>query len=71
MDPTTVNGIPAHPLVVDAVIVLVPLAALLLVVCAAWPSVMRRRVPARSRSCGAGDRSDGHSRGRVAVGARS
>ncbi|NJQ15503.1 DUF2231 domain-containing protein [Streptomyces bohaiensis] len=42
MGPTTFNGIPAHPLIVHAVVVLVPLAALMLVLCAAWPSVMRR-----------------------------
>ncbi|MEU5384814.1 DUF2231 domain-containing protein [Kitasatospora cineracea] len=42
MGPTTFNGIPAHPLWVHAVVVLVPLSALLLVLCAGWPAVMRR-----------------------------
>ncbi|MCF4139720.1 hypothetical protein L1856_27395 [Streptomyces sp. Tue 6430] len=39
---TTINGVPAHPLWVHVVVVLVPLSALALVVCAAWPAVMRR-----------------------------
>jgi hypothetical protein len=34
---TTVNGLPAHVLLVHAVVVLIPLAALLLVVAAVWP----------------------------------
>ncbi|WP_406137207.1 hypothetical protein OH828_00345 [Streptomyces anulatus] len=42
MEPTLINGIPAHPLLVHAVVVLVPLAALCLVACAVWPPVMRR-----------------------------
>lgn len=42
MGTTTINGLPAHPLWVHAVIVLVPLSALVLVLCAAWPAVMRR-----------------------------
>ncbi|MEU6537145.1 DUF2231 domain-containing protein [Streptomyces sp. NPDC047000] len=42
MGPTTINGIPAHPLWVHAVVVLVPLSVLLLVLCAAWPAAMRR-----------------------------
>ncbi|MBY8877314.1 DUF2231 domain-containing protein [Actinacidiphila acidipaludis] len=42
MGTTTINGLPAHPLWVHAVVVLVPLSALVLVVCAAWPAVMRR-----------------------------
>lgn len=37
-----INGVPAHVLWVHAVVVLVPLSALALVVCAAWPAVMRR-----------------------------
>ncbi|MGH4032054.1 DUF2231 domain-containing protein [Actinomycetota bacterium Odt1-20B] len=37
-----INGIPAHVLLVHAVVVLVPLTALALVLCAVWPSVMRR-----------------------------
>ncbi|MEU6737407.1 DUF2231 domain-containing protein [Streptomyces physcomitrii] len=46
MEPTLINGIPAHPLLVHAVVVLVPLTALCLVACAAWPPVMRRFGPA-------------------------
>ncbi|WP_406088923.1 DUF2231 domain-containing protein [Streptomyces sp. NBC_01013] len=42
MGNTTINGIPAHPLWVHTVVVLVPLSALLLVACAVWPAVMRR-----------------------------
>lgn len=42
MGPKTINGIPAHPLWAHAVVVLVPLSALVLVLCAAWPAVMRR-----------------------------
>ncbi|MFE9432620.1 DUF2231 domain-containing protein [Streptomyces sp. NPDC006640] len=37
-----INGIPAHVLFVHVVVVLVPLTALALVLCAALPSVMRR-----------------------------
>ncbi|WP_369251621.1 DUF2231 domain-containing protein [Streptomyces sp. R41] len=39
---TVVNGLPAHILFVHVVIVLVPLSALALVVCAIWPRVARR-----------------------------
>lgn len=39
---TTVNGLPAHILLVHAVVVLLPLAALLLVLTAAWPAARRR-----------------------------
>lgn len=35
---TTLNGLPAHILLVHAVVVLLPLAALLLVLCAVWPA---------------------------------
>ncbi|MEU8868181.1 DUF2231 domain-containing protein [Streptomyces umbrinus] len=42
MGPTQINGIPAHPLLVHLVVVLVPLTALALVACALWPPVMRR-----------------------------
>ncbi|MFG2559818.1 DUF2231 domain-containing protein [Streptomyces sp. NPDC048496] len=42
MEPTLINGIPAHALLVHLVVVFVPLTALALVVCAAWPPVMRR-----------------------------
>ncbi|WP_413759878.1 DUF2231 domain-containing protein [Streptomyces sp. MMBL 11-3] len=37
-----INGIPAHVLFVHVVVVLVPLTALVLILCAAFPSVMRR-----------------------------
>ncbi|MFD9637511.1 DUF2231 domain-containing protein [Streptomyces violascens] len=37
-----INGIPAHVLFVHAVVVLVPLTALALILCAGLPSVMRR-----------------------------
>lgn len=37
-----VNGLPAHVLLVHAVVVLVPLAALLAVIAAAWPAARRR-----------------------------
>ncbi|MFE7752637.1 DUF2231 domain-containing protein [Streptomyces sp. NPDC057428] len=42
MGPTEINGIPAHPLLVHFVVVLVSLTALVLPACALWPSVMRR-----------------------------
>ncbi|MGI5176227.1 DUF2231 domain-containing protein [Dactylosporangium sp. CA-152071] len=38
----TVNGLPAHILLVHAIVVLLPLAALLLVLTAAWPAARRR-----------------------------
>lgn len=38
----SVNGLPAHILLVHAIVVLLPLAALLLVLTAAWPPVRRR-----------------------------
>ncbi|MFF3446569.1 DUF2231 domain-containing protein [Streptomyces sp. NPDC002667] len=37
-----VNGLPAHVLLVHFVVVLVPLTALALVVCAIWPQAARR-----------------------------
>ncbi|MEW2120580.1 DUF2231 domain-containing protein [Streptomyces sp. NPDC005474] len=37
-----INGIPAHVLFVHVVVILVPLTALALILCAALPSVMRR-----------------------------
>ncbi|MEV6947281.1 DUF2231 domain-containing protein [Streptomyces sp. NPDC051172] len=37
-----VNGLPAHVLLVHFVVVLVPLTALALVVCAVWPPAARR-----------------------------
>lgn len=39
---TVVNGLPAHVLLVHAVVVLVPLSALLLVVSAVWPAARAR-----------------------------
>jgi hypothetical protein len=38
----TVNGLPAHILLVHAIVVLLPLAALLLVLTAGWPATRRR-----------------------------
>ncbi|MBO1329980.1 DUF2231 domain-containing protein [Streptomyces sp. VRA16 Mangrove soil] len=37
-----INGLPAHVLLVHVVVVLVPLTALALVVCAVWPRAARR-----------------------------
>ncbi|MET7680679.1 DUF2231 domain-containing protein [Streptomyces sp. NPDC005423] len=37
-----INGLPAHVLLVHLVVVLVPLSALALVVCAVWPPAARR-----------------------------
>lgn len=42
MGPDLINGLPAHVFLVHIVVVLVPLTALSLVLCALWPSVMRR-----------------------------
>ncbi|MEU9343841.1 hypothetical protein AB0D74_21795 [Streptomyces sp. NPDC048278] len=42
MNPFVVNGLPAHVLYVHVVVVLVPLTALALVVCALWPRAARR-----------------------------
>jgi hypothetical protein len=42
MDLTTINGLPAHALLVHAVVVLVPLAALLVAMAAVWPAARRR-----------------------------
>lgn len=42
MGPTLINGLPAHVLLVHFVVVLVPLTALALVVCAVWPAWIRR-----------------------------
>ncbi|MDT7744872.1 MAG: hypothetical protein QOE59_3950 [Actinomycetota bacterium] len=41
---TTVNGLPAHILLVHAVVVLIPLSALLLVLVALWPAARTRLV---------------------------
>ncbi len=38
----TLNGLPVHILLVHAVVVLLPLAAALLVLCAAWPAARAR-----------------------------
>jgi hypothetical protein len=38
---TTVNGLPAHVLLVHAIVVLLPLSAVLIVVTAAWPPARR------------------------------
>ncbi len=42
MGPTQINGLPAHALLVHVVVVLVPLAALLVVLSALWPAARRR-----------------------------
>lgn len=42
MSLTVIDGLPAHVLFVHAVVVLVPATALLLVVCALWPTAARR-----------------------------
>jgi predicted membrane protein DUF2231 len=39
---TRINGLPAHVLLVHAVVVLVPLAALMVVLAAVWPAFRRR-----------------------------
>jgi hypothetical protein len=39
---TTLNGLPAHALLVHAIVVLLPLAAVLLVLCALWPAARRK-----------------------------
>ncbi|MET9486830.1 DUF2231 domain-containing protein [Nocardia sp. NPDC006630] len=39
---STISGLPAHVLLVHAIVVLVPLTAVLLVVCAIWPAARRR-----------------------------
>jgi hypothetical protein len=41
---TTISGLPAHVLLVHAIVVLVPLTALLEIVCAFWPAARRRLV---------------------------
>lgn len=43
--PSTIFGLPAHPLVVHAVVVLVPLAALSALVVAVWPAARARYLP--------------------------
>ena len=41
---TEINGLPAHVLLVHFVVVLVPLTALLVIVCALWPAARRHLV---------------------------
>jgi hypothetical protein len=41
---TTITGIPAHALLVHAIVVLAPLTALLEILCAFWPAARRRFV---------------------------
>jgi predicted membrane protein DUF2231 len=41
---TTITGIPAHALLVHAIVVLAPLVALLEILCAFWPAARRRLV---------------------------
>jgi ABC-type branched-subunit amino acid transport system permease subunit len=41
---TTITGIPAHALLVHAIVVLAPLVALLEILCAFWPEARRRLV---------------------------
>jgi hypothetical protein len=44
MTVTTISGLPAHVLLVHAVVVLAPLTALLAILCALWPAARRRLV---------------------------
>lgn len=44
----TVNGLPAHVLLVHAIVALLPLAALLLVLTALWPAARRRLAAANA-----------------------
>jgi hypothetical protein len=41
---TTITGIPAHALLVHAIVVLAPLVALLEILCGLWPAARRRLV---------------------------
>jgi VanZ family protein len=41
---TTIAGLPAHALLVHAIVVLVPLTALLEILCALWPAARQRLV---------------------------
>ena len=41
---TVINGLPAHALLVHFLVVLVPLTALLEIVCALWPAVRRGHI---------------------------
>lgn len=40
--PTVINGLPAHVLLIHVIVVLAPIAALFLVLMAAWPAAHRR-----------------------------
>lgn len=42
MGPTQINGLPAHVLLVHVVVVVIPLAALALVLSVTWPAAQRR-----------------------------
>lgn len=42
MGPTTFNGLPAHPLLVHFVVVMVPLAALMVIASVCWPRARTR-----------------------------
>lgn len=42
MGPTTIDGLPAHPLLVHVVVVLVPLSAIMLIASVAWPAARRK-----------------------------
>src|SRR5439155_13844741 len=41
---TTITGIPAHALLVHAIVVMAPLTALLEILCGFWPAARRRLV---------------------------
>ena len=41
---TTITGIPAHALLVHAIVVLAPLTAMLVILCGFWPAARRRLV---------------------------
>ncbi|MEU1429689.1 DUF2231 domain-containing protein [Nocardia sp. NPDC005746] len=41
---STINGLPAHVLLVHAVVILVPLTAGLLILCAVWPAARARLI---------------------------
>ena len=41
---STINGLPAHPLLVHFIVVLAPLTAILAILCAVWPAARQRLV---------------------------
>lgn len=41
---STLNGLPAHVLLVHSIVVLAPLTALLVILCSTWPAARRRLV---------------------------